>query len=617
MEKPIKLTEKYERNGWPSLTRPDLKPPPGWNISLITSLERIHGHALSPDGKSIVLIKDTETLSDLYLMPSKGGWPTRISTERTLVAFWDDEVPQWSPDSQWIAFSMHGHVHVVAAEGGLPKRITDFSTGAGSPQWMPDSRGLIVCVERKDADQLILTDVEGSWPRALTTDILGDHWDPQPSPDGKLAAFVYRPFDDLNRLDIRIVDVASGEIRVLRGLPKVRMWMPRWSPDSKSIAFISQEAGHDDVWIIRPNGQVLRQLTKEGYDISEITWSPDGQTIAATLNRDASFELVLIDVETGQVSELRSNLGTHSHPCWSPDGKSLTFEFESPIQQPDIFRLDVATKRVTQLTFSESLALAKNNLVMPERVTYESYDGLKIPALLFKPIKPNGAALVHPHGGPSSLYGFEWDILVQYLVAKGYTVLAPNYRGSIGYGVDFEHANYGDWGKGDTQDCLYGAKFLRTLPGIDPARLAVFGGSYGGYLTVCCLSRDPEYLFACGITMYGDSNLISSWASCCRELRLYTEVFLGHPSKNRQAYLDGSPITQVKNVQKPALVLHGLLDDIVPPESSEEWVDALRREGKTFEYKLYDDEPHGFLRRDNQLDVYERIERFFDWYLLP
>ena len=157
---------------------------------------------------------------------------------------------------------------------------------------------------------------------------------------------------------------------------------------------------------------------------------------------------------------------------------------------------------------------------MPERVNYESYDGLKIPALLFKPHKPNGAALVHPHGGPSSLYSYEWDILMQYLVAKGYTVLAPNYRGSIGYGVDFEHANYGDWGKGDTQDCLYGAKFLRTLPGIDPARIAVFGGSYGGYLTVCCLSRDPEYLFACGITKYGDSNLITSWAQCCTRVAL-------------------------------------------------------------------------------------------------
>jgi dipeptidyl aminopeptidase/acylaminoacyl peptidase len=584
---------------------------------LITSLERIRSHALSPDGKTIAFIKDSETLSDVYLMPSSGGWPSRISTERGLVAYWDDEVPQWSPDSQWVAFTMHGHVHSVPAEGGLPKKMTDFTSGAASPQWMPDSRGLIICLDRKDADQLILTDVDGTWPRALTTDAQGDHWEPQPSPDGKQVAFVYRPFDDLNRLDLRIVDLATGETRVLRSVPKVRMWMPRWSADGKWIAFVSQEAGHDDLWVVRPSGLGLRQVTKEGYDVSDLAWSPDGETIAATLNRDASFDLVLINVETGKVSDLRTGPGYHSRPTWAPDGKWLTFEFESPVQPPDIFRIDATSKRVTQLTFSTSPAMARNQLIMPERVTYESYDGREIPALLFKPLKPNGAAIVHAHGGPSSLYAFEWDILVQYLVAKGYTLLAPNYRGSIGYGVEFEHANYGDWGKGDAQDCLYGAKYLRGMPGIDPARLGIFGGSYGGYMTVCCLSRDPEYLFACGITKYGDSNLVSSWAQCCRELRLYTEIFLGHPSKNRQAYLDGSPILQVKNVQKPVLILHGLLDDIVPPESSEEWVEALRREGKTFEYKLYEDEPHGFLRRENEEDVFARVERFFDWYLLP
>jgi dipeptidyl aminopeptidase/acylaminoacyl peptidase len=395
------------------------------------------------------------------------------------------------------------------------------------------------------------------------------------------------------------------------------MGMPRWSPNGEWIAFLSQEAGRDDVWMIRPGGEGLRQLTQEGYDITDLAWSPDSRHLAGTLNRDASYELVVIDAGTGKVTVLRDDLGIHSRPNWSPDGTWLTFEFESPVQQADIYRIDLATKKVRQLTFSDSPALHRDKLVMPERVSYTSFDGLEIPALLFKPHKPNGAAIVHPHGGPSSLYAFEWDVLAQYLVAKGYTFLAPNYRGSIGYGVEFEHKNYGDWGKGDTQDCLHGAKYLHTLPGIDPTRIGIFGGSYGGYMTVCSLSLDPEYLFACGITKYGDSNLVSSWTQCCRELRLYTEIFLGHPAKNRQAYIDGSPITQVKNVQKPVLILHGLLDDIVPPESSEEWAEALRREGKIFEYKTYDDEPHGFLRRDNLLDVYERVERFFDWYLLP
>ncbi len=615
MEKPSKLTEKYERNGWPSLQRPDLKPPEGWSLSLITSLERMRNHRLSPDGKTIAYIKDTESLSDVYLLSFKGGWPSRISTDREIVAYWDDEIPQWSPDSKWLAFSIDGHVHVAPSDGGLPKKITDFTEGAFAPKWMPDSTHLIVGVTRHEADQLLLTDRDGAWPRALTDSPDGDHWDAQPAPDGKSVAYLFRPFNDLNRLDIRLIDLDSGQNRTLYGKPKVRTHSPRWSPDGKWIAFICQENGHDDLWMVKPDGEGLHQVTNLGYDIAQFAFSPDGMHIALTVIRQGSFELAVWEQNTESLIDLRTGMGVHSNPNWSPDGKSITFEYENPIQPPDIYKIEVDSKEVTQLTFSQSPAMAKNKLVMPEVVSYKSFDGLEIPAFLFKPEKPNGAAILYPHGGPSALYTAELDVLAQYLIAKGYTYIAPNYRGSTGYGVEFEHLNYNDWGLGDTKDCLYGAKYLGTLPGIDSARIAIMGGSYGGYMTICSLSRDPEYLFACGIAKYGDSNLYSSWAQCNRHLRLYTEIFLGHPAKNREIYMKGSPITEVKNVQKPVLVLHGLLDDVVPPEASEEWVEALKSHGKTFEYKTYSDEPHGFLRRKNQLDAYARIERFLDWYL--
>ncbi len=156
-----KFTEKYERNGWPSISRPDLKAPDGWSLSLITSIERIRNHRLSPDGKTVAYIKDSETLSDVYTLPASGGWPARISTNRELVAYWDDEVPQWSPDSKWLAFTIDRHVHLVPAAGGLPRKITDFTEEAFSPKWMPDSHRLIVGVTRHEADQLVLTDVDG------------------------------------------------------------------------------------------------------------------------------------------------------------------------------------------------------------------------------------------------------------------------------------------------------------------------------------------------------------------------------------------------------------------------------------------------------------------------
>jgi len=616
MEKTIKVTEKYERNGWPSITRPDIKPPTGWSLSLITSLERIRSHRLAPNGSAIAYIKDTASLSDVYLLALDGSWPSRISTDRDMVAYWDDEIPQWSPDSSWLAFTINGHVHLVPAEGGLPKKITDFTESAFNPKWMPDSQHIIVGITRHEADQIVMTDRNGAWPRPLTDSAEGDHWDPQPSPDGKSIAYQLRRFDDINRHDICLLEIENGKTQMLYGKPKTRTHSPRWSPDGEWIAFICQEGGHDDLWMVRPDGSELHQVTKLGLDVAQFAFSPVGNQIALTIIRNGSFSLEILDQTTGSLVELHGGMGVHSNPNWSPDGKFITFEFENPTQPPDLFRINLESKEISQLTFSMPPALAKNKRVMPEIVSYKSFDGLEIPAFLFRPETPNGAAVLHPHGGPSALYAAEWDELAQYLVAKGYTFIAPNYRGSTGYGVAFEHLNYGDWGIGDTQDCIHGAKYLATLPGIDPARIAIMGGSYGGYMTICCLSRDPGYHFACGIAKYGDSNLYSSWAQCNRDLRLYTEIFLGHPAKNRAFYEQGSPIKEVANVKKPVLVLHGLLDDVVPPEASEEWVEALKTHGKKYEYKTYPDEPHGFLRRKNQLDVYGRVERFLDWYLM-
>lgn len=617
MDKPIKLTEKYERNGWPSLKRPDLKPPDGWNLSLLTSLERIRSHALSPDGKTIAYIKDGESLSDVYLLPLNGSWPARITTDRPLAAYWDDEIPAWSLDGKWLAFSIQGHVHLVPCEGGLPKKITDFATTASGPRFMPDSHGLIVSVERNDADQLLLTDIDGCWPRALTANTIGDHWDARPAPDGKSIIYTLRRFDDLNRLDIVLLELESGKSITLYGKPSTRALSAKWSPDGQWIAFIAQETDSDEIYLVRPNGEGLHQLTQAGQDVFQFEWSPNSKQLVVILNRNGAFDLSLVEVETGSVRDLRSGAGIHSNPNWSQDGSFITFEYESPLLPPDLYRIDVTSKQVTQLTFSNPPAMQKNKKILPELVSYKSYDGLEIPAFLYRPETSNGAAILYPHGGPKDQYAYFWDDLAQYFTAKGYTYLAPNYRGSTGYGKAFERANYNDWGVGDTQDCLHGAKFLRGFKEIRPESMGIAGGSYGGYMTVCSLSRDPEYLFACGVSKYGDSNLVSSWALCEKRLRLYTEIFLGHPAANIAFYLKGSPITDVKNVQKPVLILHGLLDTIVPPEASEEWVEALKRYDKVFEYKTYDDEPHGFLRRENLQDAYERMEQFLDWYLLP
>ncbi len=612
----IEITEKYERNGWPSMPRPDLKPPEGWSLPLLAASGRVRNHRLSPSGGRIAFIWDRDDLSDVYVMDAAGGWPRRISFDRALVAFWDDEVPQWSPDERWLAFCIGGHVHVTGTQGGLPKKVSTFAGGAFSPRWMPDGNGLLMCVEREERIEILLTDRAGAWPRALVT-LPGDAVDPRPAPDGRAVAFLFRPEGDPNRYDLCAVEVATGQVRTLASLPKEKHWSAQWAPDGRRIAFLSQRGGWNDLWLVDADGGNLRQVTRLGADVGDIAWSPDGTRIACTVNHEGSYDLALVDVESGAVTPLRGGPGTHLAPQWTPDGRALIFAWENPRTPTDLYRLEVESGALTQLTFSMPPALAALPLVMPEVVRYKSFDGLEIPAFLYRPANPNGAAILHPHGGPSAQYGFDFDIIAQYFVAKGYTYIAPNYRGSTGYGVPFEHANYFDWGKGDLQDCLHGARFLHTLGALDPARIAIMGGSYGGYMTALALSRDPDHLFAAGVSKYGDAHVETSWALCNRELRLYSEMMLGNPGRHRQVYIDGSPILQVEQIKRPVLILHGLDDTVVPPEASERWVESLRAAGKTFEYKTYAGEPHGFLMRATQLDAYARIERFLDWHLMP
>jgi len=293
-----------------------------------------------------------------------------------------------------------------------------------------------------------------------------------------------------------------------------------------------------------------------------------------------------VDVSTGAVTTLRAGPGIHSRPHWSPLGDFLTFEYEDPARPPDLYSLGLWTGAMTQLTFSNPPALACQKLVVPEPVSYPAMTGWKFRLFSIAPPIPTGPPSFTPTVVlPTSIFtiGTSWpNTWSPRAIPTGHQ-LPRQHR----LRRDFERLNHDDWGIGDTQDCLHAARYLRSLAGIDPQRIAIYGGSYGGYMTICCLSHDPEYLFACGITKYGDSHLISSWAQCSRRLRYYTEIFLGHPARNRKVYLDGSPIFQVENVKKPALILHGLLDDIVPPQASEEWVEALQRAGKTFEYKTY------------------------------
>ena len=442
------------------------------------------------------------------------------------------------------------------------------------------------------------------------------------APDHSSVAYTFLPRSDLNRSELRVVALESGDVRALSGEPDTHHHTPRWSPDGSLVAYVSEQSGWYELHVVGSDGTGARQLTHEDADFSEHSWHPDGDRLVAVRGRGGRFDLVLVDSASGAVSEVARG-GTWGDPHWTADG-AIAATYEDQLTAPQLRLIRPADGMVQKpeiLLSPTPLAVQTAPHVSPEEITYRSFDGLEISAYLFRPsgasAESPAPAVVYPHGGPLEAYGDYWDGHAQYFVDKGYAWIAPNYRGSTGYGRDFERLLHGRIGDVDTKDCLAAADFLRTLDWVDGSRLAIFGASWGSFISLLAVTDDPEHRFRCAVCKYGDCDMLTSWSQGDRSGVLESlENFVGPPWGAREAYEVASAVHRLENVQVPILVAHGEKDERVHPKQSEELAAELRRLGKTYEYVTYPTEAHGLLRAGPQIDFYRRLERFLDWHLL-
>jgi dipeptidyl aminopeptidase/acylaminoacyl peptidase len=608
---------KEEYGGVPTPTKRESKPPPHWRLEAVAATERPRSLALARDGRTLAFIQDRDT-SDLWRLLLGGGPPERLTTGRDPMPYWEDTTPAVSPDGSSVAYADQGAIWLVSLERGPPRRLLE----AGSPVWL-DARTLVVSIERDDTSRLAVVDVEDPWPSRLVRehgdlDPLGEEWGPEVSPDGSSVAYTFQPRADLNRSEIRVVEFESGAARALTGAASVHDRGARWSPDGSRIAYASESSGWYELHVVAPDGSSARQLTHDEADFFEQRWHPDGDRLVATRGRHGRYDLVVVDAASGTVTELARG-GAWAEPHWTADG-SIVATYESQSTPPELRIVQPGSDPET-LHAPAPLAVRTAPHVVPEEISYRSFDGVEVHAYLFRPESASAEkpapAVVYPHGGPISAYGDEWDGHAQYFLDKGYAWIAPNYRGSTGYGREFERLLHGEVGVGDTKDCLAAADYLRTLDWVDGSRLAIFGASWGSFLSLLAVTDDPEHRFRCAVCKYGDSNFLTSWSQGDRGgVHEAQENLAGSPAESPEAYERASAVHRLDHVRVPILVAHGEKDERVHPKQSEELVAGLSRLGKTYEYVTYPTEAHGLLRAGPQIDFYRRLERFLDWYLL-
>ena len=397
-----------------------------------------------------------------------------------------------------------------------------------------------------------------------------------------------------------------------------------FTPESDKLVFGTNEHGEfTQAWTYDLASGEKAPLIEENWDVSFVFYSPSGRYRVHGANVDASTEVTILDTKTGKTLAKPKGLpkGDLGNVRFTEDEKSIAFVINAPISPSNIYTANINGKGLKQHTQALNPEIDPNNLVQSEVVRYESFDGLKIPSILYK---PKGAsadnpvpALVLVHGGPGGQTRTGYSAMVQHLVNHGYAVLGANNRGSSGYGKTFYHMDDKKHGDVDLQDIVYGREYLESLDWVDDEKIGIIGGSYGGYMVMAALAFEPE-VFDVGINIFGVTNWVRTltsippWWESFKEA-LYDEM--GDPATDGERHQRISPLFHAENVTKPVLVIQGANDPRVLQVESDEMVAALRENGVPVEYVLFPDEGHGFRSRENRITASEAYVSFLDKYL--
>lgn len=585
-----------------------------------------------------------------------------LSPDGTMVAYIDDRFGQYNLVVQSLA-------------GGEPRRLTSYrDSRVLSAAWHPEGRSLVFLADNQGDEytQWYEIDVDQPVPRALTetSNVQYEEAFGYPfSPDGRWLAYAGndRSPDDQ---DVLVRDLKSGQ--VTRVCAEGGMVFPgHWSPDSRSLTAIELRSAKSDhvVYALSIDGEHVRRLTPEGseaacwlgpwlpdgsgflvmsdagrdftglavmdpvtgelswidtpdWDVEEVALSRDGRILIWTVNVDGASQLRGRDLATGADLQMPTlPVGEVASLSLTSDVRQAVMVISTPTRPWNVEVLDLQSGRLRSLTDARPAAAQVTRLVEPTLVHYPARDGRRIPAYLYRPrdiTAPLGVVLAI-HGGPPSqerpVYSNEG--FFQYLVAHRLAVLAPNVRGSTGYGMAYQRLSYRDWGGGDLGDFADAASYLRDQDWVDAKRIGLIGRSYGGFGVLSCVSRLPEYDWAAAVVWCGPANLVTFTRAQPPTWRSRVAIMVGDPVADEEFLVSRSPTTYVDQIRTPLLVIQGANDPRVPKTESDQIVQQLRDRGVAVRYDVYPDEGHAFGKRDNQISARTAAGDFLLAHLLP
>jgi dipeptidyl aminopeptidase/acylaminoacyl peptidase len=415
--------------------------------------------------------------------------------------------------------------------------------------------------------------------------------------------------------------VSSGQAKALTPEAGALVRAAAVSPLAGMVAVTFETNGVRQAGLLDAANGKIKPLKADAWEQTAEDVSPDGRLVIFGGNVDGRETLFAYDAASGTSRPLPlppgfSATASDSHQGFSPDGSKLLVSHQSGAASPELWVVDLKAWQARPLT---QLGLASlSDLPQSQIVHFRSADSTVISAILWMPfnLKRDGHApgVVLPHGGPTGQTVDNFNRIALAFASRGYVTLAPNPRGSTGYGRAFEEANRKDLGGGDLEDEVAGAKFLAETGYVDGKRIGITGGSYGGYMTLMAVSKTPN-VWAAGAEWFGIIDWAHMYVTEAPPLQAYQRGLIGDPVTDVAVYKASSPMTYMHQTTAPLLVLQGDNDIRVPKSQAEEVVSTLKADGRTVDVHFYPNEGHGFVKRENQIDALERTIAWFDKYL--
>ena len=584
----------------------------------------VGGASFSADESRLLFHSNRTGIWNVYTMPVGGGEWTPVTTSTTENVY---SVAYFPADDRMLVTRDEGgneldHLYVIGPDGVERDLTPGENLKAGFLGFSDDGRAFHVMTNERDPKFFDVYRYDAAdYSRELV--FRNDAgWEPsEVSGDGRWIAL--SETHTTNDGDLHVVDTTTGKAtKVSAHTGDAQFFAEDFSPDGRWLYYTANDRGEfAELRRVDLGSWTHSPVRSAAWDIVDASLSHGGKYLAVATNVDGSTQVKLYDAATGAEQALPTlPAGEIRNLRISRSEKMLAFYLNGDRQPNDLYVLPIGGEPKA-LTRSLNPAIDPADLVESQVVRFDSFDGMAIPNILWKPHQATATnkvpALVWVHGCPGGQTTRAHSAFIQYLVNHGYVVLGINNRGSSGYGKTFFAADDGKHGREPLWDTVAAKKYLQSLDYVDDERIGIIGGSYGGYMVLSALAFQPGE-FKAGVNIFG----VSNWLRTLESIPPYWESFrealyqeIGNPETQRDFLIATSPLFHADKIDVPLMVLQGANDPRVIKPESDDIVAAVKQNGVPVEYVVFPDEGHGFSKKKNQLEGYGRVLAFLDRYL--